>query len=199
MTYQFKKILILALILLAVLVAGVWWWLSSSSVIPGLTRDPGLSSPLMGEDQGGGEVVPATYDNPADDFTFTYPGRFTITETPFEGGGKQITVESTEPKKGFELTILPFDEPGPLTSERIRQDLPDLPMDNLQYLIFSPLREGETQEGVNIPALSFNSTDDTIGPTYEIWFSYNGYLYQSLTYPEFASGMQDILGTWSFK
>lgn len=132
-----------------------------------------------------------TYEAQADDnFTFQYPQKYNVTEIPFEGGAKKILVESTEPKKGFEVTVLPFDEAGPLTASRIKRDLPNIVMENPRTVILNSIQD---------PALAFNSTDETIGSTFEIWFNHGGYLYQALTYPEFADEMAEILQTWQFK
>lgn len=134
---------------------------------------------------------PQTYEQPEDNFTFSYPQKLNVTETAIEEieGGKRILVESEEPKKGFEMIILPFDETGLLTAERIRQDLPDMLMENIRNILISN----------NITAISFDSIDENIGETHEVWFVYNGYLYQARTYRDFGQTMEAILQTWKFK
>jgi hypothetical protein len=185
MKFTTKKSLVLSAILL--LGAGVF--LVFSQKRPLLEDGNGQKAPVISlenpqtyqEPQGGGEK---------NKFTFNYPQKFNLTSQDIEGGGKKILVESTEPQKGFEITVLPFDEVGPLTAARIKQDIPDMVMGNQKSVIVGAEK---------IPALAFNSTDENIGNTFEIWFVYNGSLYQALTYPEFSAGMEEILKTWQFK
>jgi len=124
-------------------------------------------------------------------FTFSYPKKINITETAIEGveGGKRILAESTEFQKGFEVIVLPFDENGLLTRDRILQDVPGMVIKN----------DKEISVGGGISALSFNSTDENIGDTFEIWFTYNGFIYEARTYPDFGPQMTEILKTWKFK
>ncbi len=177
---------VLALIL--AITAGLGWVFFSSSSNP-LTRVGGKKEPYVPKFSN-----PQTFEAPpeegTDDFVFQYPERFNVTSQSIEGGGKRILVESTEPKKGFELVVLPFDEQGILTAERIRADIPDAVLENEKSVSVG-------QE--NIPAIAFNSNDENIGQTYEVWFTYEGYLYEALTYPEFAGDMEEILKTWQFK
>ena len=170
-------------LLLGIVALGAWAFFGSSSP---LSRVVGEKAPYVPN-----FPDPQTFEGrEGDKFVFQYPQKFNVTTIPIEGGGKKILVESTQARKGFELTILQFDEQERLTSERIRQDIPGIVIEN----------EKSTSVGVEkIPALAFNSTDEYIGPTYEIWFVYQGNLYEALTYPEFASEMEEILKTWTFK
>jgi len=122
-------------------------------------------------------------------FTFQYPQKYNITSRDIEGGGKQILVESTEPKKGFEIDIIPFDESTPLTADRIKQDLPDIVMSDITNFTVS----------TSISGLSFNSADDNIGSTHEVWFIAGGALYQCRTYRDFGPAMEEMLKTFKFK
>lgn len=178
-----KAVILSAILLLAAAAVGIW--LSQNGSLDGGEESkeykPKFSNPQTFESQ-----------NPAqkNDFVFQYPEKFNVVREPIEGGGEKILVESQDPKKGFEVTVLPFDEQGPLTAARVKQDLPNIVMDN---------QKSVTVGAEKIPALAFNSTDENIGKTFEIWFIYSGSLYQALTYPEFAGGMEEILKTWKFK
>ena len=56
-------------------------------------------------------------------FTFQYPSSATV--YPYwDDAVYVLSVPRVETKEGFTLLITPFDEPGPLTSERILEDLP---------------------------------------------------------------------------
>jgi hypothetical protein len=119
--------------------------------------------------------------------TFSYPKEFKMTETAIDGveNRKRILVEGSEAGKGFEIIVLPFDEVGPLTKQRILQDLPDKIIKN----------EKNIKVGGGIDALAFESSDESIGATYEIWFVRSGFIYEARTYPEFGPKMEEILKT----
>jgi len=98
-------------------------------------------------------------------------------------------VQEKESKKSFQIFISPFDEPGPLTKERVKQDLPDLIINNPEQRV---LKNGAV-------ALVFFSEESSIGETREIWFVHNGYLYQISTYKELDSLVAKIISTWRFQ
>ena len=131
-----------------------------------------------------------TYQPEGSNFTVVSPEKLKVTEVPIDGveNGKRIIAESTEGKSGFEVVVLPFDETAPLTRERILQDVPDMVIKNEKTI-----RVG------NIEALSFESTDESLGATAEIWFNHNGFIYEARTYLEFGKTMKEILGSWKFK
>lgn len=122
-------------------------------------------------------------------FSMKYPKDFTIQEFPIGEEGKKFVFESKDPGRGMEISVIPFDESGSITPERIKQDLPDAVINNPQNVSII--------EGVS--ALSFASTDEYIGDTFEVWFLHNGYLYQATTYRAFASQMEEMLKTMKFK
>ncbi|PJE69041.1 hypothetical protein COU96_01905, partial [Candidatus Shapirobacteria bacterium CG10_big_fil_rev_8_21_14_0_10_38_14] len=105
-------------------------------------------------------------------FSFEYPKNFTATKFQEGEEGDTILVQEKESKKSFQIFISPFDEPGPLTKERVKQDLPDLIINNPEQRV---LKNGAV-------ALVFFSEESSIGETREIWFVHNGYLYQISTY-----------------
>jgi len=69
----------------------------------------------------------------------------------------------------FQIFIQPWDEQEPLTPERIRHDLPDLPIDKILY---SEILD------TGMSLVQFMSHDTSVGPIAEAWIAYNGYLYQ---------------------
>lgn len=148
------------------------------------------------------EVLDAEYTNSKYGFSFKHPSGFKVIYNPLEGGQEIITVEKdqsgpvpSEPE-GFQIFILPFDEPfdftqgkpGPITPERIKRDMPDLIIDNPQYISLD-----KTQ------ALTFYSFDQDLGETYEVWFTHKGKLYQVTTYKKLSELVKQVVGTWKFK
>jgi hypothetical protein len=170
---------LLIVVIVIITLAGLYFWRSGGSNVS-------LSGSLTAE-LGQAQTYQATEDN----FTFVYPEKLKITEIPIDGveGGKRILAESGEAKKGFEVVILPFDENGVLTKERILQDVPDMVIKN----------EKKVTVGGNIEAIQFEGEDESIGATSEIWFTHSGHIYEARTYPEFGAGMAEILTHWKFK
>lgn len=123
-----------------------------------------------------------TYGN----FSFKYSEGFKITGNNVEGG-EMITAEN--PKgSGFQIFIIPFDEPGPITPERIWQDIPDL-----------EITDPKNAELDKSKTLVFYSYDDDFGPTFEAWTIYKGKLYQ-INGPKTAEQLIiETLETWDWK
>lgn len=170
------KIALWFVVIIAVVIGGFFFLKSKPSVV-------GENSPTKTD-----MTETVLLDETGYNFTFEYPKSFASSSEDIEGGGKVITVESTEPKKGFQITTVPFDESEVLTPERIKQDLPDLVMDNVKNI-----------EVDGFSALSFNSNDENLGDTFEVWFNAGGSLYQIQTYKEFNTELLEILKTWKVK
>jgi len=122
-------------------------------------------------------------------FSFEYPKSFTATKFREGENGDTILIQQKDGKNGFQVFIAPFDEEGPLTKERILQDLPDLIIKNAENRV---LKNG-------IPALIFFSQEPSLGETREIWFVKNGYLYQITATKEIDSLVAQIVATWKFQ
>jgi len=138
----------------------------------------------------------ARYENDQYGFSFSYPEGFNISDFE-EGGGKVILVKnvgssvsnnSNNYENGFQIFIAAFDEPGPITKERILKDIPDMTIGGEQYIDIGGER-----------ALSFTSQDDLGGETREIWMVHGGYLYQIKGYKNFEEKMIEVLKTWKFQ
>jgi uncharacterized protein YxeA len=122
-------------------------------------------------------------------FSFQYPKDFTVTKFKEGEEGDTILIQQKDGKGGFQIFIAPFDEPGPLTKERILQDVPDMKITNAENRV---LKNG-------VPALIFFSEETSLGKTREIWFIKNGYLYQVSTTAALDSLVAQIIGTWKFE
>lgn len=122
-------------------------------------------------------------------FSFQYPKDFTATKFKEGEDGDTILIQQKGGEGGFQIFIAPFDEEGPLTKERILQDLPDIVIKNAENRV---LKNG-------IPALIFFSEEASLGETREIWFINNGYLYQVTATKEIDSLVAQIIATWKFK
>ena len=123
-------------------------------------------------------------------FSFGYPNGMTVTALDGENGDQIILIQGQESGDEFQISIRPFDEPGPLTPERIKRDLPSLYIEEPQQALIGPEKD--------IPALIFLSQDPVIGKTREVWFVHGGYLYQLSGYADFDPTIARIMGTWRF-
>ena len=162
----------------------------------------------------------AVYSNPQLGFSFQYPEGFKAVSVPAGDGNESIVVEpsgatnnqqptpnqsspssdasgqaTNNERKGFQIYIAPFDTEGPLTAQFIRSELPAMPMQNVR-----------TAKLASVPAVVFESQNDDVGPTFEVWFVYpespvphGNYLYQIMAYREFAGELTKILQTWKFQ
>ena len=116
--------------------------------------------------------VETTYTHPKTGLTFEYPSDFELYVVE-EDGGEIIIGEKAEYGLAFQIFIQPFDEPGPLTVERIRRDLPDMVMEGAG--------ESELLRTAD-PVVTFLGFDHTLGPIPQAWFVRDGYLYQVAYY-----------------
>jgi hypothetical protein len=151
---------------------------------------------------------PVTYASTDEHFSLIYPSDFVATNYPIEGIGKRVVFEKKGGGAGFEVTVIPFSEPGPITPERIAADQPDMLIDNpRQVVIASSAKQSQGEIAASqtprndsqMPALAFNSTDEYIGNTYEVWFVQNGLLYEVTTYANYETELNQILQQWKFQ
>lgn len=144
------------------------------------------------------EVGALTEDYHNDSFKFSLktPGEFAIKESVQEGG-VMVTIEDTA-GNGIQILVSPFDEPlKVLTSERIRQDVPELTINDVQTLDI-----GEEYKGV-----AFRSDNPEFdGASREVWFLFpkciegvcENQLYQISTYERLDPLLKAIFATWDF-
>lgn len=119
-------------------------------------------------------------------FSFSYPKGFNVSDFA-DGGGKTILIKNAASDNGLQIFIVTFDEPGPITKERILKDIPDMAISSDEYISIG----GEQ-------AFSFISQDDLGGKTREIWFVHNGNLYRVKAYESFEKELLKILSSWQF-
>lgn len=133
------------------------------------------------------------YRNEPLGFSFSYPEGFKITEFSEEQG--EVLLAENEAGKSFQIFIQAFDEPGPLTQDRILQDIQAMNMKNFRAATFD-----------GVQALVFEQEEPSFGPTFEVWFVWpeipqpNGnYLYQITSKAWFGEELTEILKTWRFE
>ena len=135
------------------------------------------------------------YTNNDFGFSFELPKEYSVTNFPEDEAGEVILVQGPAAKEGgkmsgFQIFITEFDEEGPITPARIRQDLPDAVIQSPQTALIGPDK--------NIEALIYWSDVPSLGRTREAWFVYGGYVYQVTAYAEFDSLVGSMLATLTF-
>ncbi len=142
--------------------------------------------------QGPGRTVGNRFVSEKYGFSLEFPEGFKSSTFPDEKG--ELVVFEKSPKEGLQIYIAPFDTEGPLTAQFIRSEVPDMPMRNIK-----------TAKLDSVPAVVFESSNESIGATLEIWLAHpespvphGNYLYQISTYKEFAGEMTEILQSWKF-
>lgn len=140
-----------------------------------------------------------TYTNPELGFSFNHPEGLNV--SGFAEGEIGYTILAQKPgsrdpsassgREAFQIFISEFDESGPITPERIKQDLPDMAMEDPK-----PVRIGSDKK---LEALIFFSQNQSLGRTREVWFIHEGSLYQVTTYADLDNLIGPILETLTFK
>ena len=136
----------------------------------------------------------AVFTHPDLGFSFEIPEGFSATAFD-ENNGKMVLVQGETNAEAFQIFAIPFDEPGPITAERIKQDLPKMVMEEVQNITLG----GAT-------AIVFFGRDGSPGRTREVWFvwppepvPHGNYLYQITAPAEFDEELSRIMTTWKFQ
>lgn len=106
-----------------------------------------------------------------------------------DGVGTTIILEDAE-ANGIQIATQPFDEDlRVLTKERVQSDIPDM-----QIIEPQPVDIGTSHIG-----LAFKSDNPAFsGASREVWFVFNGTLYQISTYERLDSLLKTMFQTWEF-
>lgn len=132
-----------------------------------------------------------TYSNSELGLSFNYPEGFNVSSFAEGEAGFTILVQKPNTKESFQFFISDFDEPGPITTARIKKDVPDMVIENPQEVLIG--------SGKNLPALIFFSRNESLGRTREVRFVVNAKLYQLTTYANVDNLIGPVLETLTFK
>jgi hypothetical protein len=97
-----------------------------------------------------------------------------------------LTIENRQ-GSGFQIYSIAFDEPGPVTAERILEDLPDADINE-------PSRA--TLDGTD--TFVFYGFHQDLGETFEVWVIHRKRLYQITGPKEQEKFMVETLNTWKW-
>lgn len=119
-------------------------------------------------------------------FALFYPENMGVTEQDEGQGATTIVFEDGVAQRGFQIFVVPYNETS-ISEERFLQD------------VSSGVREGERVIEVGgVPAAAFQSTDEFLGETSEVWVIANTHLYELTAPRAFAPDMDRIITSWIF-
>ncbi|MFA6050580.1 MAG: hypothetical protein WC761_05280 [Candidatus Paceibacterota bacterium] len=132
-------------------------------------------------------VLSEKYDNTEHKFSLMMPKGFTARESELEG--VDTIVFENDKSEGIQIVISPFDDVKELTKSMIQADIPDMEISDEQTV----------EIGDNHKGLAFKSDNDSFnGESREVWFVFQGKLFQISTYERFDELLQEMFATWSF-
>jgi hypothetical protein len=101
-------------------------------------------------------------------------------------GATTITFQNISTGYGFQIYIVPYSGTQ-ITNARFKLDEPSGVRTNVSTMVI----DGAT-------AAAFDSTNQFLGETHEVWFVRGGYLYEVTTLKPLDSWLTQILTTWKF-
>lgn len=129
------------------------------------------------------------YANSKYSFSYYHSPEASVKEYDEGGGAMTVVQENVAKVRGLQIFIVPYAE-SQITDERFRKDVPS----GVRYNI-----ENTTVGVKRIPAVTFNSYDDFLGETRELWFIHDNYLYEVTTFKGFGDWFAPIIQTWRFE
>lgn len=192
-----KEIIIAAAIVLVIaaltLLSGCGLNLSQNKPEPASRNSAGQTAPAPGF---------KSYSHPGYGFSFDYPDGWNVSSFA-ENDGETVLLQnlsasdlridprniSGQERGGIQIYILMFDEPGPITKERILQDIPDLIINNDKQIKIAGVADG----------LKFDSASQSGEKTKEVWFVYENFLYQMTAIEGSGDVLDKIVRSWKYR
>lgn len=124
------------------------------------------------------------YTNIKYSFSLYHSPEAKVTEYDQGQGAMIITVENEKKARGMQIFIVPYWEKE-ITNERFKTDVPSGVRTNI---------EKTSVDGVE--SVTFNSVDESLGDTREVWFIRGGYLYEVTTFKGVGDWFIPKMQTW---
>lgn len=128
------------------------------------------------------------YENKKYGFSYYHSSQAAVTEYDEGGGAMTIVQENLQKVRGLQIFIVPYAEKT-ISEERFKADIPSGVRNNAEKTFIG-------KRGVE--AVTFNSYDQFLGETREVWFIYNGHLYEVTTFRGVGDWFTPIMQTWRF-
>lgn len=177
---------LIILITLVIITAVLWYFVHDKSAQSAQNKSENY--PFINPE------LPKRYDDPDLNFFVDYSEGFVVNATA-EESVKVLVFSKNNSDESFQIFIMPYDEPGPITPERILIDQPEMVIKNPQ-----------TIEIAGEETLVFFSTDPDLGDVREVWFVHpsttlgaSGHLYQASTYAKYDELLSKVMATFRFK
>ncbi|MDP3779033.1 MAG: hypothetical protein Q8R30_03280 [bacterium] len=176
------KIIIAATGVVAAAVGTVVFFRIRNIAVPPLPTPVEVSMPAAQEE---------SYRDPDERFSFALLSGYEVASIDTETGESLVVdkkdISGQSPHFMFQIFILPFDEEGALTKERILRDVPDMTIRNPKDVVI---------DGAH--AVVFEGKDDSIGQTIEVWFAHAGFLYQISAAQQYEKELSEVMAGWKF-
>jgi len=170
------KYKIVLIVLILALAAGAFWYLKYDKSGEVVWNYPFTNLELT-----------ERYEDEELGFFVDYPEGFMVNNTE-EENVKVLVFSKANSEESFQIFIMPYDEPGPITPERILIDQPEM-----------VIKDPQTVQIAGEEALVFFSTDPDIGDVREVWFVHQDRLYQASTYAKYDELLAKVMKTFKFK
>ncbi len=128
------------------------------------------------------------YQNNKYGFYFYHSPEAGISEFDEGAGATTIVLENFKKIRGLQIFITPYAEEE-ISEERFKMDIPSGIVTNLATTTIGVIK---------VPAITFNSYDEHLGDTREIWFVRNGLLYEITTFKGVRDWLTPIIQSWRF-
>lgn len=151
-----------------------------------ISATPGLAEAIASPDEPPEGYV--EYRNERYGFYYYHSPEAAIKEYDEGGGAMTVVQENAARMRGLQIFIVPY-EGEVITEERFNRDVPS----GVRYNI-----EDTAIARRQVPAVTFNSYDQFLGDTREVWFIHNGFLFEVTTFKGFGDWFSDIMQTWRF-
>ena len=115
-----------------------------------------------------------------------YPSELTVSEYDEGNGARTFVFENRATEKSFEVFVLPYRAKF-ITADQFTLDQPS-----------GVIIEPRTITIGGVPAVIFFGKNLKMGDTREVWFLYDGYLYEVMTYAADDAWLSQIMATWQF-
>jgi len=126
------------------------------------------------------------YVNEKYSFYFYHSTMAKVTEYDQGQGAMIVTLENVKKVRGMQIFIVPYWEKT-ISEARFKKDIPS----GIRTNVESTLVDG-------VEAVTFNSVDENLGATREVWFIRGGYLYEVTTFQGVGEWFIPKMQTWGF-
>lgn len=153
-------------------------------------QDPvGIRPSSITSEQYVGQPLVADYENAQFGFSLKMPDGFSPLQLPEDETGAHTLVLQNSAGEGIQIRISPYSDIKTLTADDISTAIPDMSISEPEIVTIGP-------EYTGVAFVSDNEAFE--GASREVWFVYEGNLYQISTYKRLDTLLQAIFATWEF-